>query len=289
MLTTAYMRVEIDSSVLTCEFRLNQSGNLDIEDNAYIQYQVNDGEWVTQYALSGYGLDAVWYNSFMVKLYFNEYVRFRVVYETNDNTEFWALQNGDINITGDFTVYSSFLPVEFISLTSLSDEKTIVLNWITASETNNDYFTVERSENGLDFDVLDIVAGAGNSNTIKEYIFNDPVPLNGTSYYRIKQTDYDGKYSYSEITSVEFNTPSDKMIVSSENGFLTIRLTSEKESEVALSIFELNGKEISNKIYRINKGENQLNISNEMFSKNIYIIHLMKSVGTSSSTKCFLN
>jgi hypothetical protein len=292
LLTTAFMRVEVDSSVLSCDFRLNQSGNLDLEDNAYIQYQINDGGWVTDTAISGYGLASVWFRSFPLTLYFGDYIQFRIIFETNDNTEFWGLQNGDISISGDFEVYPTNpgpMPVEFISVNCITGINSMILNWATASETNNDFFIIERSDNSIDFYTIGMVNGAGNSNEVIEYNYSDNEPLYGTSFYRIKQTDFDGQYSYSAIVSFYFQNFTDEILIRSENGFLTINMNSENECDAALSIFEISGKQVLNESYKINKGQNQLNINNTNLSGSIYLIHLMKSDGSSTSLKYFIN
>lgn len=104
------------------------------------------------------------------------------------------------------------LPVEFLNFTATNIEnRQVKLKWSTATEINNDYFTVERSENGYDFEPIGEVAGAGNSAFILHYEFDDMEPLNGISYYRIKQTDFDGKFDYSVIRSV--NIKKDNTIV----------------------------------------------------------------------------
>lgn len=288
MLTTAYMVVGIDSSILTCEFRLNQSGNLDLTDNAYIQYQINDGEWSTETALSGYGLDAVFYHSFLLKLYYNDYIRFRIVYETNDNTEFWALQNGDISITGDFELYNP-LPVEFISINCSTGINAIILSWTTASETNNDYFTIERSDNGIDFYTIGIVNGAGNSNDVIEYIYNDDAPLFGNNYYRIRQTDFDGQYSFSETVSANFQNSTQEMVVHSENGTVAVSITSENETNATLTFFDITGKSVICEHYRIKEGSNELFSNAGNLPAGIYIICLSKTDGNCIVRKCFIN
>jgi len=81
------------------------------------------------------------------------------------------------------------------------------LNWITATEVNNDYFTIERSHNGFNFEPIGVVDGAGNSSGSISYNYLDKKPLMGISYYRLKQTDFDGQYSYSEIKSVRIEKP----------------------------------------------------------------------------------
>ena len=76
------------------------------------------------------------------------------------------------------------------------------IEWATASETDNDYFVVERSINGVDWEELFQVSGAGNSNIVLNYSIIDKNPHKGISYYQLKQVDYDGAYSYSKVISI---------------------------------------------------------------------------------------
>lgn len=103
--------------------------------------------------------------------------------------------------------YTVLLPVELLDFTAqYSEENNAVdLTWSTATETNNSYFTIERSADGLNFNTVTTVKGAGNSSTTKNYTAVDPSPYNGTSYYRLEQTDYDGH-------SVDYNPVAVKVI-----------------------------------------------------------------------------
>jgi hypothetical protein len=95
------------------------------------------------------------------------------------------------------------LPVEFLFFTaSLNNQKQVVLNWATASELNNDFFTVERSVDGLTWEVVDLVNGSGTTPLRNDYSTIDPRPYSGLSYYRLKQTDFDGTFEYADIVSV---------------------------------------------------------------------------------------
>jgi len=78
----------------------------------------------------------------------------------------------------------------------------VEINWSTASETNNDFFSVERSSDGLNFEKLLEVKGVGDSDNITNYQASDERPLFGLSYYRLKQTDFDGQFEYSPVVSV---------------------------------------------------------------------------------------
>ncbi len=101
---------------------------------------------------------------------------------------------------------SSPLPVELLGFTAVAiDNKKVQCNWSTASEINNDYFTVLRSNNGIDFEPLDKVTGNGTTNVQHSYTFTDNKPLQGISYYQLKQTDFNGDYSMSQTVMVSLN------------------------------------------------------------------------------------
>jgi hypothetical protein len=94
------------------------------------------------------------------------------------------------------------LPITLIDFTAKVEGKKVRLDWETGSEENNDYFTVERSLDGKTFEKVFIKDGAGNSKTNLYYYGYDTKPFTGISYYRLKQTDFDGKFAYSDIISV---------------------------------------------------------------------------------------
>lgn len=94
-------------------------------------------------------------------------------------------------------------PIELVQFDVRRNQNSVSLNWSTASEKNNAFFTVERSANGIDFNVLSTVSGNGNSASILKYGYEDFNPIVGKSFYRLKQTDIDGKYTYSDIKPLE--------------------------------------------------------------------------------------
>jgi hypothetical protein len=94
------------------------------------------------------------------------------------------------------------LPVSLLYFTgSLQSSGIVDLSWATADETNNNYFTVQRSTDGIHFTDLQIISGAGTSTSTHTYSATD-FPASDLTYYRIKQTDLDGKFSYSQIISI---------------------------------------------------------------------------------------
>ncbi|MBL4594514.1 MAG: T9SS type A sorting domain-containing protein, partial [Flavobacteriales bacterium] len=107
---------------------------------------------------------------------------------------------------GPFTLGSSSLnnplPVELIDFDAIANEDKVEINWSTVSEINNDYFTIERSKDGVKFKDVMKIEGAGNSSNTRNYFEIDNKPIIGLSYYRLKQTDFDGSIKYSRIVPV---------------------------------------------------------------------------------------
>lgn len=117
-----------------------------------------------------------------------------------------SLSNGDgYYALGTIDSTASPLPIELLSFTAQRLGEGVLLEWSTATETNNDFFEVQRSRNGIDWDNIKKIRGQGNSNQTYKYKMLDKNPLRAKSYYRLKQYDFDGKFSYSPIVSVYFN------------------------------------------------------------------------------------
>lgn len=112
------------------------------------------------------------------------------------------LQNGDRFTLGN-TDLSNPLPIELVSFSAEAQQADVKLQWTTASELNNDFFTIQRSQDAENWEDIIDVKGAGNSNERIEYEIIDGLPYSGVSYYRLKQTDFDKKYSYSGVRRVD--------------------------------------------------------------------------------------
>jgi hypothetical protein len=94
-------------------------------------------------------------------------------------------------------------PITLINFNAVyTNSNTVTLQWSTASEVNNNYFTIQRSTDGVHFTDVKDVPGAGNSGVVNLYNAEDNDALDGVSYYRIKQTDFDGHSTYSPIVDV---------------------------------------------------------------------------------------
>ena len=168
------------------------------------------------------------------------------------------------------------LPIELVYFKASLLDKKVLIEWETASEINNDYFTIERSMDGISFNSFSIVDGAGNSNSTLNYSAIDNNPLNGISYYRLKQTDFDGKYSYSNIVSVYIENQEiiQNLWYNKDDNKINIEINSTYSSEYIITAYDICGKQIINKKAFID-GKMNLKINTDNIPSGIYTISII--------------
>ncbi|MFM9055432.1 MAG: T9SS type A sorting domain-containing protein [Bacteroidota bacterium] len=105
-------------------------------------------------------------------------------------TEF--IPNGATSGASGYLYIGTVLPVELLSFLAIPNQRTVLLKWSTATESNNDFFTIDHSHDGINFSQLTTVPGAGNSTTPLNYEGIHALPFDGYNYYILKQTDFDG-------------------------------------------------------------------------------------------------
>ncbi len=177
---------------------------------------------------------------------------------------------GTITSTVPFTTFGHFsladvtnglspLPIELLSFYAKPNGTTVDLKWVTASETNNDYFTIERTTDGVNFEFVGTVKGAGNSTAILNYLMTDKVPFSGVSYYRLKQTDFDGNQVYSDLKMVSFGNNEkfsfDIYPNPNDGKIFNLQITADKNEEILVVVHDMLGHEIFSKVF-ININEN---------------------------------
>ena len=172
---------------------------------------------------------------------------------TLDSSNHWSLTN-----VVSFTK-SVLVPVTWLSFNAKLDNKVVLLDWKTATEINSSHFEIERSINGYQFEKIGNVKAAGNSNNISSYNFIDRLPVKGMNYYRLKQVDLDGKFSYSETKRVEIKTdlPLFALYNNPSNGSGIIVKTCITPS--FLGVFDITGKKL--KEITINNHTQQIDLS----------------------------
>lgn len=196
------------------------------------------------------------------------------------------IQNGTVG--GDVTFCDCFpLPIELTTFDAVKLNDKVKITWATSSEINNDYFLVERSLNGTTWESIMSVDGAGNSSTTRNYeeLDNNPYTDN-TSYYRLKQVDFNGDYQYSDIESVYFegidiiNTYPNPSF-----GDLKVIINSTVEIDANIKILNIVGKDIYDINKSLNKGFTAIDLSLEQLSSGIYYFTIRTSDGKYFSKK----
>ena len=154
------------------------------------------------------------------------------------------------------------LPIELLTFNAKVNGIVVDLNWATASEINNDFFTIEKTTDGVNFEVVGNVKGAGNSTTVINYALVDYTPLSlgkwvggGEVYYRLKQTDYDGHTSYSDLKMVRFEKANDLSFNiypnPNDGNAFNLEINADTNKEVLVVVYDIFGKEIYSKMFII--------------------------------------
>ncbi len=149
--------------------------------------------------------------------------------------------NSTVYVDNVYFHSSTPLPINLVTFEGSFKEKKTTLNWKTASERNNQGFTIERSANGKNFESIGEVKGAGNSNTVQNYTFIDENPLNGVNYYRLRQRDFDGKTDFSKVITVLGNQ-SGGIFVKNTVAADRLDITVNSDDATVVSIFNVAGQ-----------------------------------------------
>ena len=197
-------------------------------------------------------------------------------YTQLDNPLFFIYSGGQGDGNSIFcagTITEIPLPIELIDFKAILVDNFVQLNWQTASEINNDYFTVEKSINATNWVGIIKINGAGNSNTVLTYSTVDNTPYNGVSYYRLKQTDFDGHFEYSKIRSINLNSVSNNEVQVYPNPTNSqINIVGNKFELGKIKVLNTLGQDVSTiaTVVHTNKSTATVDLSN--LSKGIYYV-----------------
>ncbi|MBK7666056.1 MAG: T9SS type A sorting domain-containing protein [Sphingobacteriaceae bacterium] len=171
---------------------------------------------------------------------------------------------------------SCALPIELVEFKAKAVNGIVELDWTTSMEINNSYFTVERSESGFYFEPISTIKGAGNSNGLLSYKDFDLKPLEAdVVYYRLKQTDFDGTYTYSKMVAVgKMNLNANEFSIlpnPSESGVFTISGKKDNADENStVEILDYTGRVISEGVLQTNTSTIDLST----YSRGLYIVRI---------------
>lgn len=178
---------------------------------------------------------------------------------------------------------NSPLPIELLNFTAkVNEDENVDLYWETASETSNDYFAIQRSNDGMSFSEIGRVAGAGNSHqTLLKYTYLDKDPWNGRSYYRLKQTDLNGTYKFSEIRTVEVEpemtlTAFPNPVV---NDSFLLDFHTRSESPTFITLYDRTGKIIFSDVVQPGVSTHEVNLSPNP-SSGVYMLRAINGRST---------
>lgn len=175
------------------------------------------------------------------------------------------------------------LPIELLSFTAHSVEEGCQLEWVTATELNNDYFTLEKSVDGKQTEDVGIVNGAGTSTNTLNYSLIDEHPYVGVSYYRLKQTDYDGRFEYSEFVpfhSGKTNFNIANVIADQSQQAIKVYVNNNGDEVVDYELIDGQGKIVLRGTYPTTKGINLLLLDGSALQNGVYYITLINKQNT---------
>jgi hypothetical protein len=174
----------------------------------------------------------------------------------------------------DFTI-EDFVPVELTAFFALNNEKGIMLKWTTATESNNSGFMIERSLNKIEFNDVTFIDGKGTTTEVTDYEYLDVISKPGIYYYRLKQIDFDGSYTYSNLVEGNINGP-DVFVLSQNypnpfNPSTIIKFSLPIDSRVRIELFNTLGEKVddlTNREYSV--GNHEINFDASKLSNGVY-------------------
>lgn len=180
------------------------------------------------------------------------------------------------------------LPIELVEFSAQAVNNSAVLcEWTTASEIGNDYFTIERSVDATHFEEVGVIDGAGNSSVPLFYSFTDQNPYHGISYYRLRQTDFNGEISYSEIRAVEITSASGFILNAFPNpfnGLLAVRAVLPEDDQLKIELRNELGQLVGDSHYAFPLLKGTSNFVLDFSTVAVGVYHLHYTCGKNSGS-----
>ena len=174
------------------------------------------------------------------------------------------------------------LPIHLLTFAASQSDNTVNITWTTATEVNNDYFSVERSTDGISYEVIATVKGAGNSETELDYKITDNSPVAGVAYYRLSQTDFDGTTKSFAPVAVNF-TPQitstfavEKLYPTAFTSSFSVQFMCDNTVDITVELYSMNGSLVKQDMMHCVKGSNQYEFTNNLnLQPGIYVLNLI--------------
>lgn len=244
----------------------------------------NLGSGTTRYGIIGDGSEASCYNGSRNNTYYSGKIDELRLHNQAVSAGWIATEyNNQSSPETFYTLSTGFnLPIELISFTATLNNNEVTLNWSTATERENDYFTVERSSDGSTFETIGKVDGAGNSQSLLKYSLLDSDPMHGVSYYRLKQTDFNGASETFLPVAVKYIIPVEKLVIEKvwPNPFtstFTVNFSMNTASDVEIALTNLHGAQVFADNIPTQEGDNTyFYYPNDDLIPGIYFLNIMQ-------------
>ncbi len=178
-------------------------------------------------------------------------------------------------------------PIELVNfLVTPTNDKRNILDWITATETNNDYFEIQRSSNAYNWITIGTQKGGGNSVTLKSYQFIDNEPFNETTYYRLKQIDFDKTFTYSKVVSVDMASLPESISNLHPNptkDIVNFDWKASKKDNIIIELLDYKGEVVYNDLMQTEEGINSLMLDVSEYRNGIYLLKITSQSNGKSS------
>lgn len=168
---------------------------------------------------------------------------------------------------------NSPLPVEWLNISADCNNGDATIKWSTASEMNSNYFTVEKSLDGINFSGIQTVQAAGNSSDVNNYSAVDHDAYSGTSYYRVKETDFNGDFNLSSTVIINWCS-SDNVNVYGSEGTVNVNIDADEDGQYLIEIYDLLGQKLLAENENVSAGNNQFKLTPEI-STSIYLVKVI--------------
>ena len=271
-----------------------QQGTLDADDQFAVVISTDNGltwsnanvlqQWVAPQTISGTGQH--------VSISLNSYLGFVRI-------GFYAASSSSTNLNNVFVdnvQITGVMPVTLLSFTGQKQDNRNLLQWRTATEQNNRGFELQKSANGIDFNSIAFVptkgGAGGNSTSELRYNYIDAKPFAAGSYYRLKQVDFDGKVTLSNVVFVKGDGVTQLSIASlypnPTHNQINIVLLSPTVQKIQLMITDIAGKILQQQAFQLQKGENNNVVNVAALAKGSYVVKLVCADGCEAAVSKFV-
>jgi hypothetical protein len=188
---------------------------------------------------------------------------------------------------------SNPLPVTLTHFDAVAKGEQVNINWTTTTEMNNDFFTIERSTDKINFQKLTVIKGAGTTTTKNDYSAQDPEPVQGTLYYRLRQTDYNGKTETFGPVALDFKDgktdKSFEIVKAFPNPFsdgFKVEFESKESNALNLRLVSMDGRVVRETVIDCEEGKNTYNVEKlSSLAEGTYLLNLLDATGYRQSIR----